>query len=89
MQKWEYLTLKSKTNYGTTKFYINDQMQSVDDDADSWDGCFYTKVMKLPQVYKVDYNGHFGYNLFVSIEQPAPSDIFDQIAECITQHITP
>ena len=27
MQKWEYLTLKSKTNYGTTKFFINDQMQ--------------------------------------------------------------
>ena len=27
MQRWEYLTLKSKTNYGTTKFYINDQMQ--------------------------------------------------------------
>ena len=27
MQKWEYLTLKSKTNYGTTKYYINDTMQ--------------------------------------------------------------
>lgn len=26
-QKWEYLTLMSKTNYGTTKYFINDQMQ--------------------------------------------------------------
>ena len=26
-QKWEYLTLMSKTNYGTTKYYINDQQQ--------------------------------------------------------------
>ena len=26
-QKWEYLTLMSKSNYGTTKYYINDQQQ--------------------------------------------------------------
>jgi len=27
LQRWEYLILKSKMNYGTTKYYINDQMQ--------------------------------------------------------------
>ncbi len=27
MQKWEYLTLDSASNYGTTKFYVNGDMQ--------------------------------------------------------------
>lgn len=27
MQKWEYLTLESSRNYGTTKFYVNGTMQ--------------------------------------------------------------
>lgn len=26
--RWEYLTLKSSTNYGTTKYFINDDLQS-------------------------------------------------------------
>jgi hypothetical protein len=25
--KWEYLTLQSSANYGTTKFYVNGEMQ--------------------------------------------------------------
>ncbi len=29
MQRWEYLTLQSSTNYGTTKFYINGEMQTA------------------------------------------------------------
>jgi hypothetical protein len=29
MNRWEYLTLKSSQNYGTTKFYVNDTMQSA------------------------------------------------------------
>ncbi|MCU0497098.1 MAG: hypothetical protein MUF87_07085 [Anaerolineae bacterium] len=27
MQRWEYLTLESSRNYGTTKFYVNGVMQ--------------------------------------------------------------
>jgi hypothetical protein len=27
VQKWEYLTLESSRNYGTTKFYVNGTMQ--------------------------------------------------------------
>lgn len=27
MQRWEYLTLESSKNYGTTKFYVNGEMQ--------------------------------------------------------------
>lgn len=27
LQRWEYLTLQSSSNYGTTKFYINGEMQ--------------------------------------------------------------
>ena len=27
MDKWEYMTLDSSSNYGTTKFYINGDMQ--------------------------------------------------------------
>lgn len=27
MQKWEYMTLESSTNYGTTKFFVNGDMQ--------------------------------------------------------------
>lgn len=27
MDKWEYMTLESHSNYGTTKFYINGDMQ--------------------------------------------------------------
>lgn len=27
MTKWEYLTLESSSNYGTTKYFINGEMQ--------------------------------------------------------------
>lgn len=27
IQRWEYLTLESSTNYGTTKYYVNADMQ--------------------------------------------------------------
>lgn len=27
MHRWEYLTLQSSKNYGTTKFYVNGEMQ--------------------------------------------------------------
>lgn len=27
MQRWEYLTLQSSKNYGTTKFFVNGEMQ--------------------------------------------------------------
>ena len=27
MQRWEYLTLESSKNYGTTKYYVNGEMQ--------------------------------------------------------------
>ena len=29
MQKWEYLTLSSSKNYGTTKFFINGELQTA------------------------------------------------------------
>ena len=27
MQRWEYLTLESSRNYGTTKYFVNGEMQ--------------------------------------------------------------
>lgn len=27
IKRWEYLTLESSTNYGTTKYYVNGSMQ--------------------------------------------------------------
>jgi hypothetical protein len=29
MQRWEYLTLSTTKNYGTTKFFVNGEMQSA------------------------------------------------------------
>lgn len=65
---------------------VYDKMQEVDDDATTIAECFFSKVMKLKNVYKVDYNGHFGYNLFISVEQPEPPDIWNRISELLTQH---
>jgi hypothetical protein len=28
MQRWEYLTLEASKNYGTTKFFVNGEMQT-------------------------------------------------------------
>lgn len=37
MAKWEYLTLESSTNYGTTKFYVNGEVQGALKNAKLYD----------------------------------------------------
>jgi len=34
MQRWEYLTLESSKNYGTTKYYVNGELQTALKNAD-------------------------------------------------------
>lgn len=29
LQKWEYLTLNASTNYGSTKFFVNGELQTA------------------------------------------------------------
>lgn len=37
MAKWEYLTLESSSNYGTTKFYVNGEVQNALKNAKLYD----------------------------------------------------